>query len=191
MKKPKTFPLREEDKRLWTLVADTTTPLSAKAKNLTNQLSEFLAQMPTPQQPSDNFRNHKFKTPSVKPPIQELKKAPQRAQGYNPIEDKIAKKLAKGKQQIDARIDLHGLTQDRARAVLLDFLSLAQAADHRIVLVITGKGNAGTGILKQRVPDWLSLSPYSALVNGYRISHVSHGGEGALYVRIRRKGRGR
>lgn len=191
MKKPKTFPLREEDKRLWTLVADTTTPISAKAKNLTSQLSEFLSQTPVPQQPSDSFRNHKFKKPSVKPQIQELKKAPQRVQGFNPIEDKIAKKLAKGKQQIDARIDLHGLTQDRARSVLLDFLSLAQAADHRIVLVITGKGNAGTGILKQRVPDWLSLSPYSALVNGYRISHVSHGGEGALYVRIRRKGRSR
>jgi len=191
--RPKTSPLGEEDRRLWTLVTDTTTPLSTKAKNLTSQLNEFLAQTPKPAHfPLDSFGNHKAKTAQIQPPKQRLNTPAPRSSVFNPIEDKIAKKLAKGKQHIDGRIDLHGQTQDRARSSLLDFLSLAQAADHRIVLVITGKGNAGTGILKQRVPDWLSMSPFSALVNGYRISHISHGGEGALYVRIRRsKGRRR
>ena len=104
----------------------------------------------------------------------------------HPIEKPILKKLAKGKHKIDGRIDLHGMTQDRARSALLNFLQLAQAADYRMILVITGKGNEGMGVLRQRVPDWLSIPPFNAMVNGFRQSHVSHGGEGALYVRIRR-----
>ncbi|NKB51593.1 MAG: DNA mismatch repair protein MutS [Rhizobiaceae bacterium] len=104
----------------------------------------------------------------------------------HPIEDRIQKNIGKGRQAIDARIDLHGMTQDRARFALLDFLQMAQRANNRIVLVITGKGDQGRGALRTNVPRWLSLPAFSQLVNGYRESQSSHGGEGALYVRIRK-----
>ena len=66
---------------------------------------------------------------------------------------------------------------------------MAQRADHRIVLVITGKGDQGRGVLRMNVPRWLSLPAFSQLVNGYRESQSAHGGEGALYVRIRKASR--
>ena len=79
------------------------------------------------------------------------------------------------------------MTQDRARFALLDFLQMAQMADYRMVLVITGKGDQGRGILRANVPRWLSLPAFAPLVNGYRESESAHGREGALYVRIRRR----
>ncbi|MDD9908267.1 MAG: Smr/MutS family protein [Ahrensia sp.] len=97
------------------------------------------------------------------------------------------KKLAKGKQKIDGRIDLHGMTQERARIALLDFLQASQGQERRIVLVITGKGKSGEGVLRRMVPQWLSLPAFLPLVNGFREASIGHGGEGALYVRLRRR----
>lgn len=190
-----------EDKTLWKLVADTTTPLSAaRGDFLKEEMSRLLDQSANLVAPGVKGKKQGMDqdTPAPFPP----KKMNYRAAGKNvipapnlpsggnlrshPIEERIAKNLAKGRQNIDSRIDLHGMTQDRARFALLDFLQMAQMADYRIVLVITGKGNEGTGVLKRRVPDWFSIPAFASLVNGYRTSHSSHGGEGALYVRIRK-----
>jgi len=105
---------------------------------------------------------------------------------HHPIEDRVHKHLAKGRLSIDGRIDLHGMTQDAARTALLRFLETSQRSGHRVVLVITGKGNMGQGILRRMVPVWFELLDFRRLVNGYRQAHVSHGAEGALYVRIRK-----
>lgn len=104
----------------------------------------------------------------------------------HPIEERVLKRLAKGRQNVDARIDLHGYTQDRARAVLLEFLQNSRAQGHRLVLVITGKGNENQGVLRRNVPLWLDTSPFAQHINGRRIAHISHGGAGALYVRLRK-----
>src|ERR1019366_4885255 len=91
------------------------------------------------------------------------------------------------KQAIDARLDLHGLTQSEAHAALLRFLRSAGARDARLVLVITGKGRGGEpGVLRRQVPQWLGLPEFRSLVLGFEDAHVTHGGEGALYVRLRR-----
>ncbi|MEJ2436411.1 MAG: Smr/MutS family protein, partial [Pseudolabrys sp.] len=104
----------------------------------------------------------------------------------------------RGREVIDARIDLHGLTQAQAHSALLHFLREASARDKRLVLVITGKGSrtAGArgdgkpGVLKRQVPQWLGLPEFRTLVVGFEDAHVAHGGEGAIYVRIRKsKGR--
>jgi DNA-nicking Smr family endonuclease len=98
-------------------------------------------------------------------------------------------RVARGKEAIDGRLDLHGLTQGEAHAALLRFLRAAVSRGARLVLVITGKGARGDGergVLKRQVPQWLSLPEFRALVVGYEDAHVSHGGEGALYVRVRR-----
>jgi DNA-nicking Smr family endonuclease len=95
----------------------------------------------------------------------------------------------RGKEPIDARLDLHGLTQAQAHSALLHFLREASARGARLVLVITGKGGRGDserGVLKRQVPHWLALPEFRAFVVGYDDAGLRHGGEGALYVRLRR-----
>ncbi len=98
--------------------------------------------------------------------------------------------LSRGRKQIDARLDLHGMTQTRAHRELFGFLQRAHSDGLTFVLVITGKGRAGDdperGVLRRQVPQWLSLPEFRALVVGFEEAHIGHGGEGALYVRIRR-----
>jgi DNA-nicking Smr family endonuclease len=99
-------------------------------------------------------------------------------------------RLARGRAAIDARIDLHGMTQAQAHAALGRFLRRAQAAGARFVLVITGKGaraaDPDRGVLRRQVPLWLQLPELRDAVVGFEEAHVAHGGEGALYVRLRK-----
>ncbi len=107
-----------------------------------------------------------------------------------PLSRRMKRGVVSGKHEIDARLDLHGLTQSEAHAALLRFLRNAHARDARLVLVITGKGRGSEpGVLRRQVPQWLGLPEFRAFVIGFEDAHVAHGGEGALYVRVRR-GRG-
>jgi DNA-nicking Smr family endonuclease len=118
------------------------------------------------------------------------KKAPPLA----PLGRRLKQRVARGREPIDVRLDLHGKTQTAAHAALLRFLREAQADGARIALVVTGKGNrtpshdtAGErGVLRRQVPLWLSLPEFRPFVVGFEDAHVGHGGEGALYVRLRR-----
>lgn len=98
--------------------------------------------------------------------------------------------LSRGRKDIDARLDLHGMTQTRAHRVLLNFLHRAQHDGLTFVLVITGKGTTGSdterGVLRRQVPHWLGAPELRPLVVGFEEAHIGHGGAGALYVRIRR-----
>jgi DNA-nicking Smr family endonuclease len=115
----------------------------------------------------------------------EKKPAPLEALGR-----RMKQRVARGKETIDGRLDLHGLTQSEAHATLLRFLRAASFRGARLVLVITGKGaRAGDGergVLKRQVPQWLGLPDFRALVIGFEEAHIAHGGEGAFYVRVRR-----
>jgi len=110
-----------------------------------------------------------------------------------PLGRRLKQRLGRGRHAIDARIDLHGMTQARAHDALLGFLRRAQSADARIVLVITGKGAvsgdafSARGVLRRQAPLWLRLPPFRELIVGFEPAHSGHGGEGALYVRLRRK----
>ena len=104
-----------------------------------------------------------------------------------PLGRRLRQRVARGKDAIDARLDLHGLTQAQAHSTLLHFLRNAHARDARLVLVITGKGRGGEpGVLRRQVPQWLGLPEFRSLVIGFEDAHIAHGGEGALYVRVRR-----
>lgn len=106
-----------------------------------------------------------------------------------PLGRRLRGRVARGKEAIDARLDLHGLTQSEAHAALLHFLRTASAREARLVLVITGKGMRGDGergVLKRQVPQWLALPEFRSLVIGFEEAGVRHGGEGALYVSLRR-----
>jgi DNA-nicking Smr family endonuclease len=123
------------------------------------------------------------KTIAISPPAPPKPSQPP----LTPLSRRMKRGVVSGKHEIDARLDLHGLTQSEAHAVLLRFLRNAHARDARLVLVITGKGRGDEpGVLRRQVPQWLGLPEFRALVIGFEDAHVAHGGEGALYVRVRR-----
>ena len=106
-----------------------------------------------------------------------------------PLGRRMRARVARGKEAIDGRLDLHGLTQSEAHAALAHFLRAASSRSARLVLVITGKGRRGEGeggVLRRQVPQWLNLPEFRAYVIGFEDAHVAHGGEGALYVRLRK-----
>lgn len=105
-----------------------------------------------------------------------------------PLGKRERTKLSRGRSEIEARLDLHGMTQARAHRALTGFLHRAHHDGLTFVLVITGKGRSGgeSGVLRRQVPEWLSLPEFRAFVVGFETAHIGHGGEGALYVRIRR-----
>jgi DNA-nicking Smr family endonuclease len=106
-------------------------------------------------------------------------------------------KLRRGLMEPDARIDLHGMTQAAAHRTLFTWLAAAHSRGYRLVLVVTGKGNpkndenapwmmSAHGVLKQMVPRWLNEPELAALIASVQPAHVKHGGDGALYVYLRK-----
>jgi DNA-nicking Smr family endonuclease len=104
------------------------------------------------------------------------------------IDRRTARRIARGAIELDARLDLHGLTQAEAHRRLLQLLEDAQESGGRLVLVITGKGTlgGGGGALRRMLPGWLTSPRFRPLVAGFDEAHRNHGGAGAFYVRLRR-----
>jgi len=132
--------------------------------------------------------------PAVAPPTARL---PAKSLPLAPFDRRLKQRVARGREPIDARIDLHGMTQREAHAALLRFLRRAQADGAKIALIVTGKG-AGKGadkggdaasergVLRRQVPLWLALPEFRPFIVGFEDAHAGHGGQGALYVRLRR-----
>jgi DNA-nicking Smr family endonuclease len=114
-----------------------------------------------------------------------------------PLERRLRQRLSRGNHPIDAVIDLHGRRQSEAHDVLRGFLYQSQSAGYTVVLVVTGKGGQAAaslgseerGVLRRTVPHWLRLPDMRAVVVGFEEAAPHHGGAGALYVRLRRRGR--
>lgn len=162
-----------EDLRLWAVVTATVRPLRP---------SLAPPPIPSPAAPKPaaptQHRHPDTRPPHPKPP------------GALPpadVEANLRHRLARGREALAARIDLHGLTQDAARAALGRFIERSVAEGWRSVLVITGKGVGGDGVLRRRVPEWLSAAPIRAHIAGVSEAHRRHGGEGALYVALKRR----
>ncbi|MAP93341.1 MAG: hypothetical protein CMK07_00165 [Ponticaulis sp.] len=96
------------------------------------------------------------------------------------------RKIRRGKLETGPRLDLHGHTQDSARTALFQFVRFHQSQNEVSVLVITGKGRAGKGVIRQRFLDWLSEPEFKLIVSGYAQAHRKHGGDGAFYVFLRK-----
>jgi DNA-nicking Smr family endonuclease len=141
---------------------------------------------PVIERPEPASHGKRVSAPRVVVVAEPVKVAPPLA----PLGRRLKQRVARGRDAIDARIDLHGLTQAQAHTALLRFLHRAQADDARIVLIVTGKGaSAGAGergVLKRQVPMWLRLPEFRPFIVGFEGAHIGHGGEGALYVRLRR-----
>jgi len=106
------------------------------------------------------------------------------------VDKRTAERFIKGDMDIEARLDLHGLTREAAHTALTRFIRDAADRRRRMVLVITGKGRQseeGAGILKAEVPRWLNEPGLRPLVLSFSYAQPRHGGEGALYVFLKRE----
>jgi DNA-nicking Smr family endonuclease len=106
--------------------------------------------------------------------------------GSYTFDARLKKRLRRGAERIDAMLDLHGLTLSQAHGQLHHFIALARHRGQRNLLVITGKGRDGEGILRRSVPIWLDAEATMGTVQGYDSAANQHGGSGAFYVRVRR-----
>ncbi|HWJ72709.1 MAG TPA: Smr/MutS family protein [Kaistia sp.] len=179
--------LSSEERTLWANVARTAVPLRA---------AEAIAPEPAPPEPPAEEMLAALPPPEkmIAAALQKPKPLP-----LAPLERRTLNRVARGIQGIDGRIDLHGLTQNDAHHRLRAFLVGAQARGAKLVLVITGKGRTGDvthaahfgemerGVLRRRVPQWLAEPGLRDIVIGFEEAHRTHGGGGALYVRIRRR----
>jgi DNA-nicking Smr family endonuclease len=102
------------------------------------------------------------------------------------LDRRSAERLRRGALAIEARLDLHGMTQDEAHQALGVFLTRAEAAGRRCVLVITGKGARGGGVLREAVPRWLNEAPNRQRLLAFTWAQPKDGGAGALYLLLRR-----
>ncbi len=111
------------------------------------------------------------------------------------MDQKAFGRMKRGKLVPEGRIDLHGMTIDRAHPALTRFILSSHSQGKRLVLVITGKGKSRDsggpipvrhGVLRHQVPQWLSMAPLGPLVLQISPAHISHGGGGAYYVYLRR-----
>ena len=173
--------LSEEERALWESVAKQIKPLRKKPRAAKREPVEATVvsnpvALPKPPASAKILRAPKPEAP-VAPPLA-------------PLGRRERSQLSRGRKQIDARLDLHGMTQTRAHHALSGFLHRAHHDGLTFVLIITGKGKVGAeserGVLRRQVPHWLSLPEFRSLVVGFEEAHIGHGGEGALYVRIRR-----
>lgn len=173
-------PAADLDARLWTLVTATVRPLPGRSKPRP-PAKAVAPPEPSPVSPSAP----KGVAPkAVSPPAREMS-----MRGSRPpqaIEPGRRRRLDRGRDHPVACVDLHGLNQDQARAVLTGFMLRGWAENRRTILVITGKGALGDGVLRRRVPEWLAEPPLRRIVAGLSEAHRRHGGEGALYVALKR-----
>jgi DNA-nicking Smr family endonuclease len=171
--------LSEDDRALWEMVAKHVKPLKKKPRvaklHPPMSAAEPIGPPAAISRPVAPAHVPKPIKPAVPPLV--------------PLGRRERSRLSRGRHEIDARLDLHGMTQSRAHQALHLFLQRSHSEGHTFVLVITGKGVAGDaerGVLRRQVPHWLSLPEFRALIVGFEEANIGHGGSGALYVRIRR-----
>ena len=176
--------LTTDEEHLWSLVARSIKPLRQGKKPVAAVRYKGV--------PPDTARSAK-KRIAVDPAIPGPRQLPASTKLPIPIVRRERQQLARGRVAIDALIDLHGMTQAQAHSALRQFLHRSQAHRAKFVLVITGKGapnapRGGRGVLRHQVPIWLALPEFRGYVLAFDVAHVGHGGEGALYVRLRKAG---
>ena len=163
--------LTPDERRLWSRVARTVRPASGK-------LIEDEAEAPA--------ATHVTPTPQLAKAGQSP--APSKPRRLTPPDDLSGqRRIRRGQDGIDARIDLHGHTQDTAHREVVDFILRQAGLGSRCVLVITGKGRLGTGVLRSRLFDWIADPDLRPFIAGYASAHPKHGGSGAVYLFLRSK----
>src|SRR3954470_3956990 len=158
--------LSQDERVLWTAVTRSIAPMPAGA--LPDIDIEIGAETPQPARPAKRVEPAVPVKPDTTPALAPL----------TPLGRRQRRSVARGKEAIDARLDLRGLTQAQAHAALLRFLRDASTRGARLVLVITGKGSRDgeRGVLKRQVPQWLALPEFRSFAIGFEDAGLRHGG---------------
>ncbi|MBF0666113.1 MAG: Smr/MutS family protein [Brevundimonas sp.] len=175
--------LSPEDRRIWARVAGSVTPSKPK-KPL--RVTPGAADIPPPAAPlAKGAAKPRPAPPPYRPPVS----APARARGTpEELEPRRQRRLSRERDPIEAKIDLHGYGRFQAQDALTAFLMGAQARGYRAVLVVTGQGRrGGTGVIRASVHEWLQAPALRGVVSGFAPAARHHGGDGAMYVTIRRR----
>lgn len=106
------------------------------------------------------------------------------------------RRMKGGRLDPDLTLDLHGHTLDTAYQRIMAGLDQARMMDARVVLVIAGRERpvdpadrmARRGAIRAKLLDWLAASRHSGAIAAVRKAHIRHGGEGALYLILKRRG---
>ncbi|CAA7621910.1 Smr/MutS family protein [Magnetospirillum sp. UT-4] len=179
--RPRRRTVTPDEARVWRAVIADVAPLPGRAADLPPEPPPPAAEPADPAPPP-------AAPPSLRPPpVRGV--LPELGHGAAPgLDRQSARRMKRGELAIDGRLDLHGLTQDLAHGALTAFITRAYESGRRCVLVITGKGmREGSGILRANVPRWLNQPPLRERIIGFSHAQGRDGGEGALYVLIRRK----
>lgn len=102
---------------------------------------------------------------------------------YAGIDRNTADKFRRGKSPIDAKLDLHGMSSERAHKALINFIKKQAQLENRRLLVITGKGS---GLLRSSLPNWLGLAGVAEFILAFDNAKPQHGGDGAYYILLKR-----
>jgi DNA-nicking Smr family endonuclease len=173
--------LRAEDVELWRRVARDIVPMPGRSPHPDRgRLARNAAGTPAVQSatPAPPLR----KTPATLAPPP----PPPPLDQFAGIDRATAERLKRGRRAIEARLDLHGMTQAEAHHALFGFVARSRTAGRRCVLVITGHGRIGGGVLKSAVPRWLHEPEMRRHVLAIAPARPQHGGAGALYILLRR-----
>ena len=177
-----------EELELWQHVAKSVRPIRRPRKKPGTDAQEKPEAKTTPAPPG-KMKKTKAPPPPPAAPVPPPAKPHHLTHGLSHgIDRRQAARFRKGKLEIEGKIDLHGRTQQAAHDDLLAFLRRAHGHGKRCVLVVTGKGmtTSKTGILRQAVPRWLNEPGFRPLVLAFDYAEPQHGGEGALYVLLKR-----
>ena len=171
-------PVRPEEQRLWSMVASTVHPLPGRSHPERSPASADT--------PALGDAISAPKPGAGGPPPLPARSGLEPPPPAKSIEPGRRHRIAKERDPIGAHIDLHGMDLARARTVLEAFIFRSWNEGMRAVLVITGKGVRGDGILRRMTPDWLADARLRDVVAGISEAQRRHGGEGALYVALKR-----
>lgn len=180
--RPRRRTVSPDEARIWKAITRDVVPLPGRDV----AVDEPPPEVPVPEPAPAPALTVRLAPPPPPAPKREL---PGLGHGDTPgLDRRSAERMKKGEMAIDGRLDLHGLTQDTAHAELTAFVTRAWDAGKRCLLVITGKGTReGAGVLRANVPRWLNQAPLRDRILGFSYARPQHGGEGALYVLIRRR----
>ena len=181
--------LSPDDKRIWARVSGSVKQkLDKKAFRVTPGAVEPDASAAPPGKPATKTPPKFTKSRPLVVPAPAPAPVSQRTRGApEELEPRRKRRLSRERDPIEAKIDLHGYGRFQAQDALTAFLMGAQARGYRSVLVVTGQGRrGGTGVIRASVHEWLAAPGLRTVVSGFAPAARHHGGEGALYVTIRR-----
>lgn len=104
-----------------------------------------------------------------------------------PLDIRIERNLSLGDVVIEARLDLHGKTEQAAYGSFSSFIEANAAKGRRLLLIVTGRGKDGESVLRKNLPRWCDVPPFSAHILAVRLAAPHHGGDGAYYVLLRKR----